>query len=101
LNCELIALYPILELALVQSRTVSAWSGWGIFGVLENARVRTSVDSKALIDAMVQKAGVDSQLPVDQALPRAFWYHYELPETREALDSMAGFFGRSWGGSSF
>ena len=53
------------------------------------------------MDAMVQKAGVDSQLPVDQALPHAFWYHYQLPETREALDSMAGFFGQSWGGSSF
>ena len=53
------------------------------------------------MDAMVQKAGVESQLPVDQALPHAFWYHYELLETREALDSMAGFFGQSWGGSSF
>jgi hypothetical protein len=46
---------------------------------------------------ILQKAGVDSQLLVDEALPHAFWYHYELPETREALDSMAGFFRRKLG----
>jgi monoterpene epsilon-lactone hydrolase len=37
-------------------------------------------------------AGVDSQLLVYEALPHAFWYHFQLPETREALDSMAKFF---------
>jgi len=24
-------------------------------------------------------------------LPHAFWYHYQLPETKEALDVMAKF----------
>ncbi len=46
---------------------------------------------------VLQKAGVDSRLLVYEALPHAFWYHFELPETREALESMAGFFGRKLG----
>ena len=28
-------------------------------------------------------AGVDSQLLVFEALPHAFWYHFQLPETRD------------------
>ena len=38
------------------------------------------------------RAGNDAQLVVFEALPHAFWYHFELPETREALDIMAKFF---------
>ncbi|HUE43568.1 MAG TPA: alpha/beta hydrolase [Candidatus Sulfotelmatobacter sp.] len=38
------------------------------------------------------KAGVDAQLLVYEALPHAFWYHYELPETTDTLDRMAKFF---------
>lgn len=37
-------------------------------------------------------AGVDSQLLVFEALPHAFWYHFQFPETREALGMMAKFF---------
>jgi len=29
------------------------------------------------------KAGVDAQLLVYEALPHAFWYHYDLPETTD------------------
>jgi len=36
-------------------------------------------------------AGVDSQLLVFEALPHAFWYHFQLPETRGALGMMARF----------
>jgi epsilon-lactone hydrolase len=36
-------------------------------------------------------AGVNSQLLVFEGLPHAFWYHFQLPETREALDMMAKF----------
>ncbi len=36
-------------------------------------------------------AGNDSQLVVFEALPHAFWYHFQLPETREALELMAKF----------
>src|SRR3954447_23768505 len=37
------------------------------------------------------RAGDDSQLVVFEALPHAFWYHFQLPETREALELMAKF----------
>ncbi len=42
-------------------------------------------------------AGVDAELVVFEALPHAFWYNYELPETREALGLMARFFNRRLG----
>jgi epsilon-lactone hydrolase len=37
-------------------------------------------------------AGTDSRLIVFEALPHAFWYHFDLPETKEALELMAKFF---------
>jgi len=37
-------------------------------------------------------AGNDAQLVVFEALPHAFWYHFQLPETKEALGVMAKFF---------
>jgi acetyl esterase/lipase len=42
-------------------------------------------------------AGVDAELVVFEALPHAFWYDYHLPETKEALDTMANFFGQELG----
>ncbi len=38
------------------------------------------------------RSGVDAQLVVFEALPHAFWYDYQLPETKEALNIMADFF---------
>jgi epsilon-lactone hydrolase len=38
------------------------------------------------------RAGVQADLVVFEALPHAFWYDYQLPETKEALDIMAKFF---------
>jgi monoterpene epsilon-lactone hydrolase len=38
------------------------------------------------------RAGVDAQLVVFEALPHAFWYHFQLPETKECLSLMAKFF---------
>ena len=38
------------------------------------------------------RAGIDAQLVVFEALPHAFWYDYQLPETHEALDIMVKFF---------
>jgi acetyl esterase/lipase len=38
------------------------------------------------------RAGNDAQLVVFEALPHAFWYHFQLPETKEALELMAKFF---------
>jgi epsilon-lactone hydrolase len=37
-------------------------------------------------------AGNDSELVVFEALPHAFWYHFEFPETQECLELMAKFF---------
>ena len=42
------------------------------------------------------RAGVQAELVVFDALPHAFWYDYDLPETKEALDIMARFFDQSW-----
>jgi len=47
----------------------------------------TTIFHRALL-----RAGDDSQLVVFEALPHAFWYHFQLPETREALELMARFF---------
>lgn len=47
----------------------------------------TTIFHRALLHA-----GVDAQLVVFEALPHAFWYHFQLPETKEALELMAKFF---------
>jgi acetyl esterase/lipase len=46
----------------------------------------------SIFDRALLSAGVDAQLVVFEALPHAFWYHFQLPETREALELMAKFF---------
>lgn len=47
----------------------------------------TSIFHRALL-----RDGNDAQLVVFEALPHAFWYHFQLPETRECLALMAKFF---------
>jgi monoterpene epsilon-lactone hydrolase len=47
----------------------------------------TAIFHRALLGA-----GGDAQLIVFEALPHAFWYHFQLPETKEALALMAKFF---------
>src|SRR5580704_17856234 len=47
----------------------------------------TSIFHRALL-----RNGNDAQLVVFEALPHAFWYHFQLPETKEALELMARFF---------
>ncbi len=42
-------------------------------------------------------AGNHAQLVVYEALPHAFWYHFQLPETKEALQLMANFFDEKLG----
>lgn len=46
----------------------------------------TTIFHRALL-----RNGVDAQLVVFEALPHAFWYHFQLPETKEALELMARF----------
>jgi epsilon-lactone hydrolase len=45
------------------------------------------------------RAGVDAQLVVFEALPHAFWYDFQLPETKEALGIMARFFDEKLSGT--
>jgi epsilon-lactone hydrolase len=45
----------------------------------------------AMLHRAMLHADVDARLVVFEALPHAFWYHFEFPETREALELMAGF----------
>jgi acetyl esterase/lipase len=52
----------------------------------------TSIFHRALL-----RSGVDAQLVVYEALPHAFWYHFQLPETRECLELMAKFFDEKLG----
>ncbi len=47
----------------------------------------TSMFHRALL-----RVGNDTQLVVFEALPHAFWYHFQLPETEECLELMAKFF---------
>ena len=43
------------------------------------------------------RAGVTTDLVVFEALPHAFWYDYQLPETKEALGLMAAYFDKKLG----
>jgi epsilon-lactone hydrolase len=52
----------------------------------------------AVLHRALLRDGVDAELVVFDALPHAFWYNYQLPETREALDIMARFFDKHLGG---
>jgi monoterpene epsilon-lactone hydrolase len=54
----------------------------------------------AIFHRALLHAGDDSQLVVFDALPHAFWYHFQLPETREALELMAKFFDDTVGRSN-
>jgi monoterpene epsilon-lactone hydrolase len=47
-------------------------------------------DTTSLHRALLRQ-GVDARLVVYEALPHAFWYHFEFPETAEALQLMAHF----------
>lgn len=43
------------------------------------------------------RAGVDARLMVFDAMPHAFWYSFDLPESREALEAQASFLDRHLG----
>jgi acetyl esterase/lipase len=50
------------------------------------------LSNTAIFHRALLNAGNESQLVVYEALPHAFWYQFQLPETREALETMAKFF---------
>ena len=56
------------------------------------------LSNTALMHRALLRDGVDAQLVVFEALPHAFWYHFQLPETREALELMAKFLEEKVGG---
>jgi len=51
----------------------------------------------AMFHRALLHAGVDAQLVVFEALPHGFWYHFQMPETKEALQLMADFFDKKVG----
>jgi epsilon-lactone hydrolase len=65
--------------------------GWPPSLVVTSTRDLLLSDTTIFHRALL-RAGDDSQLVVFEALPHAFWYHFQLPETREALELMAKFF---------
>jgi acetyl esterase/lipase len=50
------------------------------------------LSNTALFHLALVRAGVDARLLVYEAMPHAFWYHFQFPETRECLELMANFF---------
>jgi epsilon-lactone hydrolase len=50
------------------------------------------LSSTTIFHRALLRSGNDAQLVVFEALPHAFWYHFQLPETKEALELMAKFF---------
>jgi acetyl esterase/lipase len=50
------------------------------------------LSSTTILHRALLRSGNDAQLVVFEALPHAFWYHFQLPETKEALELMAKFF---------
>jgi monoterpene epsilon-lactone hydrolase len=66
-------------------------NGWPPSLLVTSTRDLAMSDT-AIFHRALLAAGNDARLVVFEALPHAFWYHYELPETREALGLMARFF---------
>jgi len=50
------------------------------------------LSSTAIYDLALLHAGVDAHLVVFEAMPHAFWYHFDFPESHECLELMAKFF---------
>jgi monoterpene epsilon-lactone hydrolase len=50
------------------------------------------LSSTTIFHRALLHAGVDAQLLVFEAMPHAFWYHFQFPETTESLEVMAKFF---------
>jgi monoterpene epsilon-lactone hydrolase len=49
------------------------------------------LSNTALFHLALLRTGNDARLIVYEALPHAFWYHFQLPETQDALEQMAKF----------
>jgi acetyl esterase/lipase len=49
------------------------------------------LSNTAIFHIALVRAGVDARLLVYEAMPHAFWYHFDFPETKECLEMMAKF----------
>jgi acetyl esterase/lipase len=49
------------------------------------------LSNTALFHLALLRAGNDARLLIYEALPHAFWYHFQFPETQDALQQMAKF----------
>jgi epsilon-lactone hydrolase len=65
--------------------------GWPPTLLLTSTRDILLSDTSTFHRALLRH-GDDAQLVVFEGLPHAFWYHFQLPETKEALELMAKFF---------
>ena len=55
------------------------------------------LSNTSIFHVALLQAGVDARLVIFEALPHAFWYHFQLPETQQALEMMAKFFDEKLG----
>jgi epsilon-lactone hydrolase len=55
------------------------------------------LSATSIFDRALLRAGDQTQLVVFEAMPHAFWYHFDFPETTEALQLMAKFFNQHLG----
>jgi epsilon-lactone hydrolase len=55
------------------------------------------LSNTAIFHLALLRAGVNARLQVYEAMPHAFWYHFDLPETKECLEMMARFFDENVG----
>ncbi len=65
--------------------------GWPPTLLMTSTRDLLLSDTTTFHRALLRN-GDDAQLVVFETLPHAFWYHFQLPETKEALELMAKFF---------
>jgi acetyl esterase/lipase len=49
------------------------------------------LSNTAIFHLALVRSGVDARLLVYEAMPHAFWYHFDFPETKECLEMMAKF----------
>jgi len=49
------------------------------------------LSNTAIFHLALLRAGVDARLLVYEAMPHAFWYHFDFPETKACLEMMAQF----------
>ena len=86
-----IKMFAFSDPALIKATIAAKRRGVKVRVMLNAERRSGERDNDATRKGLL-RAGVDAQLVVFEALPHAFWYHFEFPETTEVLELMAKFF---------